>query len=49
MENIILILILLAIAAGIIIYLVRGKKRGDKCIGCPYGKQCTSKCGSCDK
>ena len=39
MENVIVILILLAIAAGIIWYLIRAKKRGETCIGCPYAKQ----------
>ena len=43
MENIIIICILVAIGAGIIIYLLRAKKRGEKCIGCPYAKQCGSK------
>ncbi len=47
MENIIVVLILLVITAGIIWYLVRTKKRGEKCIGCPYAKQCTGKCGGC--
>ena len=50
MENIIVILILVAIAAGIICYLVRAKKRGEKCIGCPYSKECHGNCnGSCNK
>lgn len=44
MENVIVILILLAIVAGIISYLVRAKKRGETCIGCPYAKQCGGKC-----
>ncbi len=43
MENIIVILILLAMAVGIIWYLIRAKKRGDKCVGCPYARQCSSK------
>lgn len=43
MENVIVVLILLVIATGIIWYLVRAKKRGDKCIGCPYAKSCGSK------
>jgi len=48
MENVIVILILAAIAAGIIWYLIRAKKRGEKCVGCPYAKQCSSKCsGGC--
>ena len=45
MENVIVILILLAIVAGIIWYLIRAKKRGETCIGCPYAKQCGGKCG----
>ncbi len=45
MENVIVILILVAIAAGIICYLVSAKKRGETCIGCPYAKQCGTKCG----
>ena len=48
MENVIVVLILVAVTAGIIWYLVRAKKRGEKCVGCPYAKQCGSKCnGSC--
>ena len=48
MENVIVVLILVAIAAGIIWYLIRAKKRGEKCVGCPYAKQCGSKCsGGC--
>ena len=43
MENVIVVLILVAIAAGIIWYLIRAKKRGETCIGCPYAKQCGSK------
>ena len=43
MENIIVVLILVAIAVGIILYLIRAKRRGEKCIGCPYAKQCGNK------
>ena len=25
-------------------YIIRAKKRGQKCIGCPYTKQCSGKC-----
>ena len=46
-ENVIIVLILLAIAGGIIWYLIRAKKRGEHCIGCPYSKKCAGKC-SCD-
>ena len=44
MENIIIVLILVAITTGIIFYLFRAKRKGEKCIGCPYAKQCNSKC-----
>ena len=48
MENVIVVLILVAIAIGIIVYLVRSKKRGDRCVGCSYAKQCGSRCnGGC--
>ena len=49
MKNFIIVLILLAIASAIIFYLIRAKKRGQTCIGCPYSKQCGSKCnGNCN-
>ena len=48
MENVIIILVLVGIVGGIIAYLVRAKKRGQTCIGCPYAKQCGSHCdGHC--
>ena len=34
MENWIIALILVAVVAAIVVYLVRAKKRGEKCIGC---------------
>jgi len=46
MQTAIVILILLAVAAGIVAYLFRAKKKGQKCVGCPHAKQCSSK-GSC--
>lgn len=50
--NLIIIAILLVIVAAIIFYIVREKKRGSKCIGCPYAKNCgrggKGGCGSHD-
>lgn len=40
MTDIIIILIIVALVAAISIYLYKAKKRGEKCIGCPYAKQC---------
>ena len=44
----------IAIAAVVLIvgaavfYIVRAKKRGEKCVGCPYAKQCGGNCnGRC--
>ena len=45
MENIIIILVVAAIVVGIAAYLIRAKKRGATCIGCPSAKQCGGKCG----
>ena len=47
MENVIVVLILVAITSGIIWYLIRAKRKGEKCVGCPYAKQCGSKQGGC--
>ena len=44
MENIIVAVILIGIAVSIIIYLLKQKKKGAKCIGCPYAKQCKGNC-----
>ena len=45
----------IAIAAIVLIvgasafYIIRAKRRGEKCVGCPYAKQCGGKCsGGCD-
>ena len=44
MKTLILIVLLLAILGGAVVYVVKAKKRGDKCIGCPYAKDCSGKC-----
>lgn len=40
-------IIVLAIG-GAVFYIIREKKKGKKCIGCPYSDSCT-KCNCCDK
>lgn len=32
------------IVGAAVFYIVRAKKRGAKCVGCPYSKQCADKC-----
>lgn len=44
MENIIIILILIAILGGAGYYIYKKRKMGAKCIGCPYAKSCTGGC-----
>lgn len=45
MENIIIIGILLGIIIVASVYVVKQKKKGVKCIGCPAGGQCSRNCG----
>ena len=47
MVDILIIFLLAVIAAAIVIYLVREKKRGVTCVGCPYAKQCAKKRNGC--
>ncbi len=43
MNTVIAILVLLAILSIAIAYIISEKKKGSKCIGCPYAKQCATK------
>ncbi|MBE7021039.1 MAG: FeoB-associated Cys-rich membrane protein [Ruminococcaceae bacterium] len=47
MKDLIVILILVIIVALAALYIIKRKKAGDKCIGCPYAKEC--KKNSCGK
>ncbi|MBQ8380741.1 MAG: FeoB-associated Cys-rich membrane protein [Clostridia bacterium] len=46
-AEIIVIALIVLIVGGASFYIIRAKKRGDHCIGCPYSKQCGGKC-NCD-
>lgn len=43
MDNLIIILLVAAIIGIAIFYIIRSKKNGAKCVGCPYAKECSSK------
>lgn len=43
-SNIIVILIVALIISSIVFYLVKEKKKGATCIGCPYAKECGGHC-----
>ena len=45
-ADIVVALVLLAILGGAVFYIVKAKKSGQKCVGCPYSKTC-GKSGSC--
>ena len=48
-TDIIVIAIIALIIGAATFYIIRAKRRGAKCIGCPYAKSCTKcKCGSND-
>lgn len=43
-----IILGVIALVLGLVIfYIIRAKKKGVKCIGCPDGKTCSGKCNGC--
>lgn len=48
MDNLLIIAILVIIIGVAIAYLVKAKKRGVKCVGCPYAEQCANKSKGCN-
>ena len=49
MENIIIIAVLAIILGGAVAYIIKAKKSGKKCIGCPSGGSCSGSCSACGK
>ncbi|MBO7179680.1 MAG: FeoB-associated Cys-rich membrane protein [Clostridia bacterium] len=48
MENFIIIAVLVLILGAALGYVIKAKKSGEKCIGCPHAKTCSSKnCKKC--
>lgn len=35
------------VVLGALAYIIRAKKKGQKCIGCPDSKTCGGSCGCC--
>lgn len=46
MADFVLAGILVVIIGAAVIYIVKAKKSGVKCIGCPAGGSCSGKCSS---
>ena len=50
MIDFIIIGIIVLVVGGAIAYIVRAKKKGQKCIGCPDSKSCSKNgCAACSK
>ncbi len=43
----IIIGILLLVVGGAVAYIIKAKRSGKKCIGCPDGSACSGHCDSC--
>ena len=43
-ETILALVFLALIVGGALAYMLIAKKRGQKCIGCPYSKSCSGSC-----
>ena len=48
MTDIIVIAVVVIIAFFAVRYIVRAKKSGKKCIGCPDGSACSGSCSDCN-
>ena len=46
LTEIIAVAAIVVIVGGAILYIIKAKKSGRKCIGCPYSSSCKSGCKS---
>lgn len=44
MIDMIVIALVVLVVGGASFYIYKAKKKGQKCIGCPYGKECGGSC-----
>ncbi len=47
MDNFIIIAVLAVIIGAALAYVIKAKKSGAKCIGCPDAKKCSGNCSCC--
>lgn len=48
MTDVIVLVVVLLIVSGAIAYIIKAKKKGVTCIGCPSGGKCSGNCnGNC--
>ena len=48
MDNFIVIAVLVLVIGGAILYVLKQRKKGVKCIGCPNGGNCSGSCCNCN-
>ena len=48
-PEIIALAAVLLVGAAALLYIVFSKKKGKRCIGCPYADACSGKGGSCSE
>ncbi len=46
-SDIIVVAVIVLVIGGAVAYILREKKRGKKCVGCPYANSCSEKGNSC--
>lgn len=47
MTDYIIVAVIVVIVGAAVAYIIREKKRGAKCIGCPDGTTCGGNCSGC--
>ena len=45
--DLLVVFVIALILAGAIAYIIRAKKKGVRCIGCPDGGHCSGSCSGC--
>ena len=48
MADLVVLAILIIAVAVVVSYIVKEKKRGGKCLGCPYSGSCNKKSSGCN-
>ena len=47
LTDIIIIIAIALVVGGASFYIIRAKRRGQRCIGCPDAKTCSGNCSAC--
>ena len=47
-DDVIAIAVIVLIIGGAIAYIVKAKRSGQKCIGCPDSRVCSGRCSECN-